>query len=263
MKRLIATLIILALMAVPTMAQERADTLGVYGTLVNNNPLGGTFESGIDMHLFEFDGAASDLVTIQMIALSNDLDPALVLLGIDGSIVGWNDDSNNQLNATISAELPYSGTYFVLATTFRSLYEQGEFQGDYQIVLNGVSPIDPQNSTTDDDLLPLEPDNVYEAITLDASTPVFLATLTVQDTLAVNLYAESDTLDTVLYVFNTKGERIALDDDSSGYNYSAELKGVPLDEPGQYMIMVVTRGYEREEERDNINGFMNLWVDRS
>lgn len=262
MKRSIIILMVIFLALNIVSAQERA-ALGVYGTLVNDNPLGGTIEAGNDMHLFEFDGAAGDVVTIQMIALSGDIDPALVLLGLDGSIVGWNDDSNNELNSMIQAELPYTGTYFVLATTFRSLYEWGEAEGDYQIVLSGLSSIDSQGSVSVDDLQVLEPDNVYEAITLDASIPVFLSTLTVQDTLAVDLFAESDTLDTVLYVFNTDGERIALDDDSAGYNYSAALQGVPLDEPGQYLIMVVTRGYERKEEQQGLSGSMNLWVNRS
>lgn len=261
MKRLIVILMVIFL-AINVVSAQQAD-LGVYGRLVNNNPLGGTIEAGNDMHLFEFDGAAGDVVTIQMIALSGDIDPALVLLGLDGSIVSWNDDSNNELNSTIQVQLPYTGTYFVLATTFRSLYEWGETEGDYQIVLSGLSSVASQESVTVDDLQVLEPDQVYESILLDASIPVFLSTLTVQDTLAVDLLAESDTLDTVLYVFNTEGERIALDDDSAGYNYSAGLQGVPLDEPGQYLIMVVTRGYEREEERQGLSGSMNLWVNRS
>ncbi len=262
MKRLTFILLTIFLMAGMVSARQQGE-LGVAGVLSADSPLAGRIEPENDMHLYTFYGAQGDVVTVQMLSSDGTLDPALVVLGLDGRLVGWNDDSNGELNATVEMQLPYDGTYFVLATTYRSLYEWTEAEGDYQILMTGASAVDAESGFTDAELPALEPDNIYEGVQVTGENPVLLSTLTVQDSLSIDLYAESESLDTVLYVFNTEGERIALDDDSSGFALSALLQGVPLDESGRYMVMVVTRGYERQDDRENINGLFNFYVSRS
>lgn len=259
MKRIVWIVMIMLLLSGAVTGQGEAE-LGVAGTLTNGIVFEGQFESEDDMHLYTFLGAEGDFVTVQMVG--DEIDPALVLLGVDNTLVGWNDDSNDELNATVELSLPYTGIYFVLATTYRSLYEWAEVEGDYQLVLNGVSDIDSSRGLTIDDLQALSPDEVTAFGNLNFQTPVLLSTLTVQDSLTVDLLAQGTDADTVLYVFDMSGKRVALDDDSGG-DFSAALQGVPLDEPGQYMIMVVTRGYERENERGNINGAVDLAAFRS
>ncbi|MEL6352874.1 MAG: serine protease, partial [Cyanobacteria bacterium J06627_28] len=52
---------------------------------------------------------------------SPDFDPFLVLMGPDGSVVGYNDDTGtSSLNSAMTVTLPSNGRYRVIANAFDS-----------------------------------------------------------------------------------------------------------------------------------------------
>lgn len=244
-RRLILILMIALLLVIPALAQEDEPLqLGVQGVLASGSPVSGEFEEKEGMSVYAFEGVTGDVVSLAMNATDDELDPYLLLIAADGTLLGANDDASG-LNAALSAELPADGLYFVLASTYRALYLGDEdTTGSYDLVMQGATA----SGTPVDDLL-LNVD--LPALTWDSSTsaslteenPVYLATLEVQDSITMNISAVSaDGLDTLLYVFDSEGQRIGIDDDSAG-NLGAALNGLSLDEPGKYLVVVTHRDY--------------------
>ncbi|WP_026072791.1 trypsin-like peptidase domain-containing protein [Nodosilinea nodulosa] len=82
---------------------------------------------------YEFEGQAGQTVTIDM--SSQDVDSYLILLAPDREDFSvQDDDSGGSLNARISVQLPFTGSYLILANTV----SEGE-SGSYQLRLNQSS----------------------------------------------------------------------------------------------------------------------------
>lgn len=74
---------------------------------------------------YTFEGEQGQTMTIEL--QSEDFDPVLLLKGPDGEVFTSNDDYGGTLNSTIVVELPDTGTYSAVASSFSG---QG---GNYQI----------------------------------------------------------------------------------------------------------------------------------
>lgn len=80
---------------------------------------------------YAFDGEAGQAMTIDL--KSEDFDTVLLLRGPDGEILTSNDDFGRDFNSRIVIELPETGTYSAVATSFSN---QG---GNYQIEVRPAS----------------------------------------------------------------------------------------------------------------------------
>jgi len=80
---------------------------------------------------YSFDGEAGQAMTIDL--ESEDFDTVLLLRGPDGEILTSNDDFGRNFNSRIVIELPETGTYSAVATSFSN---QG---GNYQIEVRPAS----------------------------------------------------------------------------------------------------------------------------
>jgi hypothetical protein len=89
---------------------------------------------------YTFDGAAGDLVLIQMIQKPGtyELDPSLVLMDSGGDRVAINEDFLYS-GAVIVTELPADGTYTLLATRYEG--STGSSEGDYWLRADIVEPL--------------------------------------------------------------------------------------------------------------------------
>lgn len=97
----------------------------VNGTIDRNNP--------IDAWAFTV-AQNSSPVTISMNASSGSLDPFLVLLGPDGSIISSNDDANaDTRNSQISNQALAAGNYTIIATRFA--LQIGGTEGNYTLLI--------------------------------------------------------------------------------------------------------------------------------
>ena len=263
---LLLTGVLLITLAIPALAQDEAPTLGVFGVLADGSALSADFDQTDGMHLYAFEGANGSSVTISMTATDGDIDPLLLLLRQDGRVEAWDDDSAGNLNSSLQWTLPESGLYFVLATTPRELYfhsEEDANEGSYRIEISGAS--NTSDLELDPSSLPIQEvglDTTLQA-SLTEQQPVFFAWLTVQDSIVVDLSAPSSEADTLMYVFDVEGRRIAIDDDGGPDGTSAFVPGLPLTEPGQYLIMVTTFSFHEVNEYGQQGGAFNLIVSRS
>ena len=80
---------------------------------------------------YTFDGTAGQTMTIEL--ESPDFDTVLQLKGPDGQLLTSNDDYGVTLNSTIVIELPKTGTYSAIATSYSGL------GGSYQIEVRPTS----------------------------------------------------------------------------------------------------------------------------
>ncbi|MGB3294436.1 MAG: pre-peptidase C-terminal domain-containing protein [Phormidesmis sp.] len=80
---------------------------------------------------YTFDGEMGQSMTIEL--KSEEFDTVLLLKGPDGEVLTSNDDYGGTLNSTIVIELPESGTYSAIASSFSG---QG---GSYQIEVRPAS----------------------------------------------------------------------------------------------------------------------------
>ncbi|NEQ33800.1 MAG: trypsin-like serine protease [Leptolyngbya sp. SIO4C5] len=76
-------------------------------------------------NVYAFEGNAGQPITVEM--RSSEIDSFLILVAPDGSTVGQDDDSGGNFNAKLSATLPTSGTYLVLANSYAPA-EAGRYQ---------------------------------------------------------------------------------------------------------------------------------------
>lgn len=87
---------------------------------------------------YTFDGEAGESMTIEL--QSEEFDTTLLLKGPDGQDITSNDDYGGTLNSTIVIELPESGTYSAVASSFSG--EGGNYQievrpsSEYEVVFS-------------------------------------------------------------------------------------------------------------------------------
>ncbi|NWG15612.1 MAG: PPC domain-containing protein [Chloroflexi bacterium] len=101
-------------------------------------PVTGFIISAQPYRTYSFTGQAGDIVSITMNATSGSLDPLLLLVDPNGSLIAFNDDSadgvTNSLVANVSLVL--SGQYTIVATRYGQ--EIGGTEGDYELTLTGA-----------------------------------------------------------------------------------------------------------------------------
>lgn len=98
----------------------------VLGELEAGTAVSGTIQSGVN-DLWSFSGIGGDIINVAMVSEDENLDPFLMLISPDGSIIMEDDDGFGNLNAFFSTELPLSGIYTVVASGL-SAYSFGDYQ---------------------------------------------------------------------------------------------------------------------------------------
>ena len=236
-----------------TNAQDRdefAPTILKKGDIITNE-----FSADVNAHLYAFNGRANDSVNIWMIQPENStLDPYLVLLGADGAVIASDDDSGPRLFSAYiqNATLPADGTYFILATTKTG--ERFDFEGiytntrdipsnlDYELRLEGAS-VDSDEIEFDATEL-----RIGSAVDVEVSkeTPVVYATFTARrgDTVTITTANNGQEMDTILYLFDAEGNRLAVNDDGNNMGYFSQINRFSLPEDGMYLIVATSYGFD-------------------
>lgn len=99
-----------------------------------NNEYTGTLTENTSGVYYRFSGKVNELVTLQLNALADDLNPYLILMDSDLNELASNDDVGMSLNSRISQfRLPKDGDYYVLVT--RSGLTNGTTTGDYLLAV--------------------------------------------------------------------------------------------------------------------------------
>lgn len=238
-------------------------TLLVRGEIVKNS-----FTQDVNAHLYAFNGRANDVVTISMIQAENStLDPYVVLLGGDGAVIASDDDSGPRLFSALiqNAQLPTDGTYFVLATTktgerfnFEGIY--GDLRSiptdlSYEITLSGTWVADEELNYVSSPLA----NNRPIIATISQQTPVVYAYFTGRagDVVTITTTRQNSDMDTILYLFDANGNRIAVNDDGENMGYFSQINRFQLPENGFYLVIATSYSFDvsyQLQSRDNWEG---------
>ncbi len=186
---------------------------------------------------YRFEGQAGQTVTIAM--SSQDVDPYLILLSADRDDFSvQDDDSGGNLSARISVQLPYTGSYIILANS----YGQGE-SGRYQLQLSqtgggrgGPAPNAPNNAPSgallrqQGNLGPgdrtLQDGSYYQEFSFQGRAGQ-----------TVRLRLESPDFDTYMILLDDSRNRLAENDDASANTTNSAL-AFRLPRDGQYTVLV-------------------------
>jgi S1-C subfamily serine protease len=208
---------------------------------LNGNPIQGQLDSrsnvlpdGSYYNPYSFEGQAGQRVTIDMV--SNDLDAYLILLAADDDdFFVQDDDSGGNLNARLSVQLPYTGTYLI----FANAYAEGE-TGRYQLRLSGSGGNSgtPQSSPQGGGSMLRQQGTLGpgDATLNDGS---FYQEYRFQgragQTVRVSL--SSDVFDTYLILLDDQGNRLGENDDRNPGDTNSELV-ITLPRNGSYRVLV-------------------------
>ncbi len=194
---------------------------------------------------FRFRGGSGDTVTIQMTAISGDLDSFLLLVDASGTTVATDDNSAGGTDAEIVTTLNATGDYFIIAT--RRGQEQGLSAGDFLLSLTSDAP--PRTVPTEAPQLPSDyeglPQVSYGQTINDDITDVAFLDLYVffgrqGDNIQITMNALESNLDPLLILLdNNRIPLIENDDIQSGVIRDSEIE-FELPYSGYYAI-VATR----------------------
>ncbi len=178
---------------------------------------------------FRFRAEAGDAVTINMNAISGDLDSYLLLVDSSGTTIAENDNSGGNGDAQISVTMPTSGEFFIITT--RLGQAQGVTTGEFLLAL--ISDAPPRLPQATPPTLPTEyaefPRLTYgESAEGEVSNAVFLTVYVFEgragDNVNIVMQATGGNLDS--YVVLLDDGRIPLKDadDISETNKNAQLQ---------------------------------------
>lgn len=251
MRKSLMLVITLLLLTVPFVAQAQDDDDSGLDipVLIDGELVEESFGDDVFARLYAFSGTEGDLVSVRMEPVGDDsvVDPYLTLFGEAGEVLASNDDfESGDPSAQINEfELPETATYFLLATTWSerrdqsfAIETQDEDNLEYVLVAAGF------NTPEDADAIPVMQRGVVEigmsgTLELTEESPVFYITFEAEAGDVVTIGALSDDVDTLLYLFDAEGNRLAVNDDREPGTLSAELREIELEDDGVYLVMVM------------------------
>lgn len=221
--------------------------------LENGDSIEADFVDGVNAHLYAFLASRGDVVTISMTQLdpeSNLLDPYLILLNAQGSVVAVDDDGGDLfLSAQIKdARIPANDVYYVIALDSYGRRFAADTYIDnldnpmsYELSLRGAN--EPDDYELPDFAMMEYGDQLSLEVTQDTATAFALFEGEDGDSVTITTADAGDNIDTILYLFNPAGSRVAVNDDGEGY-YS-QIDSYQLEEDGIYFILATVWGYEQ------------------
>ncbi|MFZ4640430.1 MAG: S1C family serine protease [Nodosilinea sp.] len=204
---------------------------------LNGSPLEGRLDDSSNVlpdgsyyNPYIFEGRAGQTVTIDMV--SNQIDPFLVLISPDHEdVFVQDDDSGGDYNARISFELPYTGSYIILANAVAK-GEMGRYQIRVTVQGGRAAPSHSGGSILRHQgrLGPGDP-------TLDDGTYFQEFHFRGRSGQTVHLKLQSSDFDTYLVLIDEQGEVVGENDDGDTSTTDSELV-ITLPRTGQYTVIV-------------------------
>ena len=226
---------------------------------------------GVGARLYAFNGSEGDNIRISMIQEpETDIDPYLILLGNSGQVLVVDDDGGPAgRSAEISGfELPFDGTFLIVATTFGSRREQtpiedldNDEEQHFEIRLSGNTP--PRGVEAGDLELLVNYMDIgdFDTLELTQREPVALVVIELLEGDVVSLDAWGDDVDTLIYLFDPFGTRLAVNDDRAPGNYSSRLDTFEAEEDGFYLVFVTVFNFYEAPDTDLSLGEVDFEVE--
>lgn len=215
------------------MLGEDAQPIELNGPLVQGQLGQGSNVLPVDnsyFNLYTFEGQAGQQVTIEM--TSDEIDAYLILLSPDGRDLAQDDDGGGDTNARLTATLPASGEYTILANSYAP-GEAGRYNlqlatrtGDRRSISRPQTGFILQEAGVLDSGGPVLPDgSLYAEYSFEGESGQ-----------SVTVTLESDDFDTYLMVLDPSGEILDYNDDMSEQNLNSQLS-IALPTSGTYRII--------------------------
>ncbi len=236
------TLMITLCLAVIALAQT-------VGTLSYGDTVTGTITNDDPIHEWTFEGAAGDVIHIQMVATNlsdGGLDSYLLLLDAAGDVLAENDDASDlTINAAIEGfELPADGSYTIQATRFG--FASGLVTGEYELTLNLADA--PEDDSAEEEP-PADGDFGYDQVvtgTLNRNhvEDAWRFTGTAGEVITVRMERTDGDLDTFLLLLDDQENELARNDDADNSTSVSEITGFRLPYSGEYTVIATRYGFE-------------------
>lgn len=252
-------LIIIGLGTIATITRAQSTPEFTPTLLVRGQTIIAEFTPEVNAHLYAFNGRANDLVTITMLQPErSSLDPYLIVMTGEGAVIASDDDGGPRVFSALIRDLrlPKDGTYFVLATTKEG--ERFDFEGiygdarripndlRYEISLSGTWVESEKLEFTATALRASSP------LTIEITQSVHLgyATFTARknDRVTLTTAKSGADMDTLLYLFDANGQRIAVNDDGDNMGYFSQIRAFTIPEDGIYFVIATSFGFQNAHE---------------
>lgn len=198
---------------------------------------GDTVEADLTEDLAErrytFAGTEGDAIEITL--SSDDFDTYLILLSDAGDELFSSDDSGGSTNSQIIADLPYTGDYTIVVTSFSAVVLGETVSGDYVLTLNSDAEPDQPIEIVVTDGGEIESGETVEG-ELDGDVQAVGYTFEGEAGQFVTIIMDSPDFDPFVYLLDENGDEVISDDDSGG-NFNSRIDGFELPEDGEYTVV--------------------------
>jgi hypothetical protein len=227
------------------------ETLPDAQPIAYNSPVSGILTRQNYEDAWTFEGQAGEVITIRMERVNEltDLDPFLRLLDNENRELTRNDDAADGLHASeiVGFELPYTGTYTVIATRYG--FESGTSSGDYTLEIriggqasDGQTTPPTQDPPPDDGGAEIAPGGTIQygdflTGSLSADSVSYQFEGHTNDEVTISVKRQSGDLNPSLQLLDVNGNVLG---ENAEYNGAADARitEVSLPEDGTYTILI-------------------------
>jgi hypothetical protein len=203
--------------------------------------------------VYTFQGRKGDIVDITLSRTNGTLDPVLILLDEQNTLIGRDDDGGAGYDAAImSQQLPRDGIYFLIVTRFGQ--EHGLTTGGYSLTLSHIGITDASSTALQ------YGDSVVGDLKDDQFQSIYVFRAARGDIIRATLQRISGDLDSLLILADAQGNILVSNDedpDSPG-TLDAAISNFRIWQTGNYILVATRFGREAGQSR----GGFALTLDR-
>jgi hypothetical protein len=236
---LLSLLLVLSLGYTALAQDETEEQTGVL-ILADGDEVESFLSLDVQTRAYVFNGNEGDEITVTMETENEDLDTFLVVLGTDGALLASNDDDGGTDRSTVEAELPATGSYMILASSYHFIDDILDFEVEdemeFTLSLEGNSEVEDLADGFALTFEPIEGDDTFEG-ELDDDIQAAFYVFNGEEGDEVNLSVSTEEFYSIIHVFGPTGDRVAV---ATGYNDEepgSELS-LELPEDGSYLVVV-------------------------
>lgn len=221
---------------------------------------GETITSELDVNnilhaqLYSFDATEGDLVTATMISMNEDLlDPFILLFGPSGQLLAADDDAGGSSNAQIDGfEVVESGNHYLLASSYDVIFTMFELGTDVvalsedEEMVGFELTVEGHNKSGEDHLYETTDVGDSTDIEITEEAPIGYVVFEAEEGDTITLYADSDEVDTLLYLFDAEGKLVAVNDDVDFEmeNFNSQITDFEVQLDGMNLAFVTVVDYD-------------------
>lgn len=224
------------------MSAMAQDDEGVVPILEDGDEIDGVLSLDVQAVAYIFNGNEGDEVTVTMETDDDNLDTFLVVIGTDGVLLASNDDAGGTDVSEIEAELPTTGSYIIIASSYIFIDNILEYEGDedaemeFTVSLSGNTPVEELGDAFALTFEEMGDGDSFDG-EIDEDVHAMFYVFSGEEGDEINISMETEDFPSVIHVFGPNGERVALGNGVEDQTYSSAIEGLELPMDGSYLIV--------------------------